>query len=147
MNFSKKEIIFYVLVFLLFYVFAKSSFYFSGWTKINNDLSILIMSLLFTGIIFLLHYFDNKDSKDSFNFELTPEKHCEGGPYMLSSASPEKKKFCAQFSNEEKNYFSCPRGFDGRPVHWERTSMSNDEWRNEMCKDNFNDYNEDPRVL
>ena len=144
MNFSKKEIIFYILVFLLFYVFAKSSLYFAGWVKINNDLSILIMSVVFTGIIFLLHHFDNKDN---FHFELTPEKHCEGGAYMLSSASPEKKKFCAQFTNEEKKYFSCPNGFDGRPVHWERTSMSNDQWRNEMCNTDFNDYKEDPRVL
>jgi len=144
MLFSKKEIVFYILVFLLFYVLAKSSFYFSNWVKINNDLSILIMGILFTIIIFLLKNFD---SRDNFYFELTPEKHCEGGDYMHSSSSPDKKKFCAQFTKEEKNYFTCPNGFDGRPVHWERTSMSNDQWRNEMCNDNFNDYKEDPRVL
>jgi hypothetical protein len=62
MLFSKKEIVFYILVFLLFYVLAKSSFYFSNWVKINNDLSILIMGILFTIIIFLLKNFDSRDN-------------------------------------------------------------------------------------
>lgn len=142
MNQSQKEIIFYVIIFLLFYVLSKSSGYVGTYFKLNNDVSLLLFSLVFTGVVFLLK---NLGNKDNFYFELTPEKHCEGGSYLYSS-DPVKKKFCSQFSQSDIANYSCCNGFHGAPVHWERTSMSDDKWNNKMCDGNFKEYT-DPQVL
>ena len=85
-------------------------------------------------------------SKDDFFFELTPEKHCDGGPYMWSS-DPEKMKYCSQFSPEDLSQYSCGAGFHGRPVHWTRSDMSDSDWNNRICQGNFKNYNDDPKVL
>ena len=140
---SKKQIIFYFLVFLIFFIIAKASLYFSKSLNINQDLTILIGALLFTSIIFLLNKIDY--TKDDFFFQLTPEKECDGGPYMYSS-NPENQKLCSKFSKQDLAQYSCCPGFHGRPVHWERNDMSDSHWNNTMCDGNFKDYN-DPTVL
>jgi hypothetical protein len=136
------ELIFYTLIFLMFYIFSYSSNYLSSYFKINNNITMLLFGLLLSGIIFLLRKYQ---TKDNFFFELTPEKHCEGGSYMYSS-SPEKQKFCSQFTPKDIKYYSCTKGFHGAPVHWERTDMSDSKWENKMCDGNFDEYN-DPKVL
>ena len=140
---SKKQIIFYILVFFIFFIIAKGSLYFSTILKINQDLSLLIGSLILTGVIFLLDKFEY--TKDDFFFQVTPEKQCDGGPYMYSS-NPEKQKLCSKFSKQDLAQYSCPSGFYGRPVHWQRNDMSDSHWNNTMCDGNFKDY-KDPMVL
>jgi len=140
---SKKQIIFYILVFFIFFIIAKASLYLSPILKINQDISLLIGALILTGIIFLLDKFDY--TKDDFFFQVTPQKQCDGGPYMYSS-NPEKQKLCSKFSKQELAQYSCPSGFDGRPVHWRRNDMSDSHWNNTMCDGNFKDYS-DPMVL
>ena len=140
---SKKQIIFYFLVFLIFFVISKASLYFSTSLKINQDITLLIGALLITGIIFLLEKFDY--TKDNFFFQLTPEKECDGGPYMYSS-NADKQKLCSKFSKQDLAQYSCSPGFYGRPVHWNRNDMSDDSWNNTMCDGNFTDYS-DPMVL
>ena len=132
MELQKKEIILYTIIFLIFYVFAKSSIYISLYLKISQDIVLIIAGLIFTVLI----YFIKSEIKDSFYFELTPEKHCEGGAYMYSS-DPVKKKFCSQFTPSQIKNFSCDRGFHGAPVHWSRTDMSDSKWENKMCDGNF----------
>lgn len=86
-------------------------------------------------------------SQDNFFFELTPEKYCEGGPYMWSS-NPEKQKFCSQFSKADMARYECPVGFHGAPV-WSQGNQpaeSNDQWKNTRCSSISKDYN-DPQVL
>lgn len=141
-----KKITFYLLIFLLFCVLTNSSIYISSNLNLNKDIIILLFAILFTGLIYALNIINSKDNKDNFHFELTPEKHCEGGAYMHSSASPEQKKFCSRFTEAQKNEFSCNPGFHGRPVHWERTDMSDSKWENKMCDGNFKEYT-DPQVL
>jgi hypothetical protein len=140
---SKKQIIFYILVFFIFFIIAKASLYLSPILKINQDISLLIGALILTGIIFLLDKFDY--TKDDFFFQVTPEKQCDGGPYMYSS-NPEKQKLCSKFSKQDLAQYSCPSGFYGRPVHWQRNDMSDSHWNNTMCDGNFKDYS-DPKVL
>lgn len=139
---SKKQIIFYILVFLLFFIIAKSSLYFSNRLKINQDLSLFIGALLLTGVILLLNKFDY--TKDDFFFEVTPEKLCGGGKYMRTS-DPELQKMCSKFSKKQLDEFNCPVGFHGRPVNYQYSNMSDSNWENTIC-DNCNEY-EDPRVL
>jgi len=141
MELQKKEIILYTIIFLIFYVFAKSGIYISSYLKFSQDIILLLCGIVFTVLI----YFITTEIKDSFYFELTPEKHCEGGAYMYSS-NKAKKEFCSQFTPSQIKDYSCNVGFHGAPVHWERTDMSDSKWENKMCDGNFNNYN-DPKVL
>lgn len=143
MNETQKEIMLYIIIFLLFYVLSKSSDYVTKYLKINEDASLLLMGLIFAGLIYLLRNLGTH--KDDFHFELTPEKQCTGGSYMYSS-DPIRKKFCSQFSPNDIANYSCCNGFHGAPVHWERTNMSDDKWENKMCDGNFKEYT-DPQVL
>lgn len=142
MDITKKKIIFFVLMFLLFYVFVKSCDLLEVHLHLNKDIIIFLLGFMYIGIMFLLIKMTN--IKDSFFFELTPEKKCDGGPYMYSS-DPEKQKLCSQFSQEDLSKYSCCPGFHGRPVWFERSDESNKDWANTMCDNGFN--NDYPKVL
>ena len=123
---SVKEIIFLLLIFLMFLTFAK----FTTLNYISNpNISILVNGIIFTLLIFLFSKI-LKDSKDSFNFEVTPAKLCDGGPYMYSS-NPERQKLCANTNTE---LVSCGVGFRGRPNNFAyNTSFSDNKWENNTC--------------
>ena len=139
---SKKQMIFYILVFLVFFIIAKISLYFSRSLNINQDLSLLIGGVIITFVIFLLDKLNY--IKDDFFFEVTPEKLCSGGDYMNSS-DPERRKLCSKFSKEQLAEYNCPVGFHGRPVNYQYSNMSDSNWNNTICDGNF-DYT-DPTVL
>ena len=138
-----KDIIFYILAALIFYIFARSSIYLNNILKINIDILLILFAILFTGILFLLKHDKSKNNSEDFIFQLTPEKHCSGGSYMWTD---EKRKFCSQFTPQDIGYFGCSAGFHGAPVHWRRTNISNDEWENKTCDCDFKRYN-DPEAL
>lgn len=139
-----KEIIFYVLIFLIFYIFSKTSIFVSENLKINQDIIILLFGVIFAAIFYLSKPIIN--NIDNFHFEVTPEKMCDGGSYMYSS-DPQKQKLCGQFSKADLAKYECPGGLDnGRPVWWNRSNDTNTEWKNTMCNGNFNDY-DTPHVL
>ena len=119
-----KDIIFYVVIAIFFYIFARSSLYLNNNLEINIDLLLVLFAVLFTCILFLLRH----EQKDSFNFQLSPEKHCRGGPYMWGDG--EKRKFCSQFKPSDIAYFSCSAGFHGQPVHFKHTNISDKNWEN-----------------
>ena len=143
MNHNNKKIFYYIIIFILFYVFSKAGHIVSKRIKVNEDLLIIFAGLIFTSIIYLLKCM--LDVKDNFHFEVTPEKLCDGGPYMYSS-NPEIKKLCDSFSNQDLAKYSCCPGFHGRPVWWERTNDTDADWNNPICKGNFKNY-DDPKVL
>ena len=132
---DKKQVIFYVLIFLFFFIFARLSVFISASMKFNIDIILIISAILFTGIVFVAKKM-MLDKKDNFFFELTPEKHCLGGSYMWSS-DPEKKKFCSQFTPQQMQEYECGTGFHGGVVKWERTDMSDADWQNPMCSQGF----------
>jgi hypothetical protein len=134
---NKNEIIYYILILLLFFVIARGSVYIGESLKLGQDIGLILGSLLFTGLIYLLK--NNYLNKDNFYFELTPEKKCDGGPYMYSS-DPERQKLCSQFSPEDLANYQCNPGFHGRPVWWQRSDESDSKWQNGMCGNPPNDY-------
>jgi hypothetical protein len=141
---NKKSTTYYVLSYLLFI-----SLSFLGLSIVNlfgYNIILHSVTILVSGIIFvIILYLTKQYQKDNFRFELTPEKHCDGGPYMYSS-DPVKKAYCSQFTPSQLAEYQCCKGFHGRPVHWNRTDMSDSKWENKMCDSNFNDYS-DPKVL
>ena len=94
------------------------------------------------------NYASNQDSMENFTFELTPEKKCDGGPYMYTS-DPERQKLCSQFSKKDLALYQCCNGYHGRPA-WKgmatNGTLSDSSWKNPSCRDIDPTYN-DPRVL
>lgn len=89
------------------------------------------------------------DNKDNFHFELTPEKHCVGGPYMYSS-DPKRQEFCSKFTKSDMDRYDCGPGFHGAPIWREgagnQPPESNVNWNNSRCNNISDTYN-DPQVL
>jgi hypothetical protein len=130
-----KNLIFFVIVFLLFYITGKIN----TLVKFKyQDVKLLVFSLVSTAIIVMVFYvgkIGDSSTKDSFSFEVSPEKLCQGGPYMYTS-NPERQRLCSQFSQQDLAQYNCGKGFVGAPVHWDYTSMSNDKWESDInCND------------
>jgi hypothetical protein len=136
------KVLLYVLIFCIFYVLSETSLFVSGYLNINKYLTLIISSLIFTALMYLLN--KNLDQQDNFHFQVTPEKLCDGGAYMYTS-DPQKQKLCNSFSPSELGKYQCLPGFHGRPVWWERTNESNADWANLMCDSGLNDFS--PHVL
>ena len=94
----------------------------------KTDYHPVLIAALFTFIIYCLDYCFT-EVKDNFNFEVTPEKLCQGGPYMYSS-NPEKLKYCQSLSPDSYFRYNCPCGFSGRPAVFQYTPLSDDKWQN-----------------
>lgn len=122
-----------------------------GRTKGNTILSLILT------LVFIAFYFICKSTTEGFFFELTPEKKCDGGPYMYSS-DPQKQALCSKFSKGDLARYECSYGnpdltgrmlYHGRPVWWEGAgngTLSNAKWENPSCGD-INPDQKDPQVL
>jgi len=70
-------------------------------------------------------------------FHVTPAKLCQGGPYMHQSGKTHE--MCKQLMSTpqgqyEYKQYNCSSGYNGRPVHFEYTPLSNNLWQNERCQ-------------
>jgi len=135
-----------LLILLLFYFF----WLFPRISDENIDGKFLKVGLTFLTIVIFQIILDatKKFSKDNFMFQLTPEKKCDGGPYMYSS-DPARQALCSKFSEKDLLRYDCPVGYHGRPVWWDGATngtLSNDNWQNDTCNQISKDY-DDPQVL
>ena len=126
-----------------------------GWKGIVGwGLGIILLA---AGIIALVNYLTKKPTKDNFHFEVTPAKKCSQGPYMTQSGKNHelcKKMWDSKEGRDQIAKYSCLNSqccgsglgeginmgdqwgsglYVGRPLHFERTPMSNHLWQNEMC--------------
>ena len=127
--------LFIILLVSFVYIFPKLT---------DNSLNSFMKSVIIFAVVIVFNIL-LKNNKDGFHFELTPEKHCDGGPYMWSS-SPEKQALCSKFSKQDLSKYNCPVGFHGRPVNFNYSAESNSQWKNERCNEISDSYN-DPQVL
>jgi len=143
---DKNKLFLYVLIFCFFYVFSEGSWFLSEYLNINKYFVLTLFGLVFTALSYLLINSNlNKTQKDNFNFQVTPEKLCDLGPYMYTS-DPIKQKLCNSFPPSDLAKYSCCPGFTkGRPVWWSRTDESNADWANTMCDSGLDDFK--PHVL
>ena len=63
--------------------------------------------------------------------QFTPQKMC-ADPFFWKN-DPLKRQYCSQFSPEDLSRYRCPRGFNGAPISFEYTAMSDSNWENKMC--------------
>jgi hypothetical protein len=133
MSSTLKEIGLFTILFLLFfglqYIHTRPEWKFE-----------LIMSIVLLAGIIGYYYGVKVCSGESFHFEVTPEKQCDGGPYMYSSAPDHVKNYCnkllsSQEGIDQYNKYNCNGAYVGRPLNFpDFAPPSNDMWENEMCK-------------
>jgi hypothetical protein len=130
-----------LIILLITFLFA--------FPMLNNSYVFNALKAFIIFGVFLLYNYLTKDIKDNFYFELTPEKYCDGGPYMWSS-NPEKKALCSKFSKAQLARYECPAGlYNGRPI-WRQGAgnmpLSDANWQNTTCNQIGKDL-PDPQVL
>ena len=134
---SIKEICFFCLIFLIIGVTLigfNQTFSKSKGSSLIISAYVVSLSLV---IIFLLIYKLAKIANcqtDGFHFEVSRSAKCRGYPYMQSS-NPELLKECEKFlsSPEGCKTASCDGMYVGKPVSFEYTPESNDNWENKRC--------------
>lgn len=124
---------------------------------LNDDPVNKIILAFILYVIFCIFYFITQLKSEGFYFELTPEKKCDGGPYMYSS-DPQRQALCSKFSKADLARYQCSYGnpeltgrmlYHGRPVWWGGAgngTLSNANWQNPSCSSIDPKYN-DPQVL
>lgn len=141
---STKEIIFFILIFVVTFLASNTSVMVINkyqTSKMTHTLYLLGLSLTIVVVLMLVYKFakiPNCNQKDGFQFQVTPAKMCEGGPYMYSSAPQELQDYCNNLlSTPEGRYqlasVSCPNGYVGSPKYFQYTPESNHLWENERC--------------
>lgn len=136
-----REVIFFVLTFLLFYLGCKFVMYWMSQKKINHDVAALTVGAIITGTLVGIYYLAkmNQHSDGYRAFEISPGAMCRGGPYMWQGDSP-RAKMCQQLASTpegkcEISKFNCPTGYEGMPkVPFEFTSNSDSCWSGVRCK-------------
>lgn len=151
---TTKEYVFFGLIFAVLFFFSKAALYMGPKMRLGNTFSLFVMSFLGSLLLLLIFKAGNiTNSSENFHFQVTPEKLCQGGPYMISSAPKEVQDYCYKLWSTPEGRcdyakFNCTGpGYVGRPLHFERTPMSNDMWQNSMCDDRVKKDRFYPSVL
>lgn len=144
---SKQELFLFITTIILFYIMTQVNNSLLKKFKINIHVTTLATGLLFTTLLIILHKSLNIQ-KDSFTFEVTPQKKCCSGLYMLQN-DPKALEYCKNLPAEELAQYCCDghAGFNGAPVHFQYTSMSDDKWQNKTCNCPGKGMLNDPCVL
>lgn len=143
MNRTKREIIFFVLVFLVFYLAVKFSEYFLQKTNMKGDFGHLTIGLIYTLAIVALYHLANLKTSEGFWDVSLPAK-CKGGPFFWGNGETELSKQCREYSQTPEGKialsgYNCPIGYVGQPgLGFYYSPLSDDNWKNTRCKDTPN---------
>jgi len=134
---SVKEIIFFGLILCIIFVGGQSAVIFK-----NNIIFNVIYSLIGVSCLILIYKFGNivQCQSDSFHFEVSPFHKCRGFPYM-QSGDPKLLEECEKLLSTPlgQKMKTCDGMYVGRPYSFdydprEFTPESNEQWKNERCK-------------
>lgn len=138
---SSREIIFFVMLFLLFFLIVKLSVYLTNKYSFNESASFLVSGIVYSLIVTALFFMANLNCDSGENFwDISAGALCKGGPYNWQGDDP-VSKMCREMAQTEKgrceiSSYSCPSGYIGTPrLPFQYTPLSNDKWHNEQCDD------------
>ena len=147
-----KQLLFFSLIFLLMVIFPKGVQLLQQETKLENTNSTILFSFVGTLLLFLIYNgvnskcsqtdkfkFDTQHNQKcpgkQFRFETDPRLRCVGGPYIYSSAPKEIQNFCNELlsTKEGRDSIMYRKEFPGKPHRGSNSTLSDDNWRNNMC--------------
>jgi hypothetical protein len=132
---KNKEILFFVLVFLLFFISVKVTMY-KGMPNVNKEYVYIGVGLAYALILASL-YFALKVDSEGF-WDITPGAMCKGGMYMMQGDS-EEAKMCRQMAETPEGRcaiasYNCAKGLNGVPSReFVHTNLSDDNYQNTSC--------------
>jgi hypothetical protein len=136
---EKREIVFFALVFLFFYLAVK---YIDQNSKTKlEDQTILSGGIMFIIAVICIYLLSNLSlhSEEGF-WDVSDYAKCKGGPFFWQGDSP-TSKMCRELASTPEGRigisgYNCPTGYVGQPgLPFYYTPLSNAEWKNERCDD------------
>ena len=134
-----KEIIFFILAFLLFCLATKTSHLWNKHTRMGQDMTMCIMGIVYTLVLVAIFYLAKMNNDSSENFwDIDPVSQCAGGPYTWQGDDP-ASRYCKKLYETPQgrcdiSSWKCGKAYVGRPgLPFYYTPLSNDKWQNERC--------------
>ena len=143
MNSSSKEIIFFLMFFILTILSGISTVIVYKKTNVYPFLTLVGFS--FISSVILITVYKLSKMNEGFHFEVTPEKTCDGGAYMHQSNKMCQKLWSTPEGRKDLATYNCLNGdcdkeglYNGRPLNMGyRQDLSDDNWQNNSCQGNF----------
>jgi len=140
MNKKLREIIYFALIFLLFFLTVKLSLYWRDNTNLNMDVILILTGLLYMGVMIGI-FFLAKLQNNSENFwDVSDYAKCKGGSFFWQGDS-ETSKMCRELNSTPEGRigisgYNCPTGYVGQPgLPFYYTPISDDSWNNQRCEE------------
>lgn len=134
---SSRQVIFFVLVFLMFFLAVKiGQLWLARLSNLNHDIIFIIIGLAYTCSIIGFYYLAKINTSSEGFWEVSPAARCKGNWYMHQGDS-ESAKMCQEMAETpegraEISSYNCPTGYIGVPkVPFVYTPLSDDNWQDE----------------
>lgn len=142
MPLTNKEILFFILAFMVMFMMNNAALYLNGKFKWNTNgvIPVMVATQLATIVLLVVYKVGNvAECGEEFLFEVSKPKQCQGGWYMRQGEeNKELNEYCKKLMStpegrREYSQMNCTLpGFVGRPVTFNRTPMSDALWENKM---------------
>ena len=136
---SVREVIYFTLIFLVFFLAVKLGQFWLEKTGMNNDAVCIIVGIVYTLIMIVIFYLAKLQTKEDF-WDVSDPARCKGGPYFWQGDS-ETSKMCSEMAQTPEGRvsisgYNCPVGYVGQPgLPFYYSPLSGDNWQNERCED------------
>lgn len=136
---STREIIYFVLLFLIFFLSLKLLEFWNTKIEINKDVSYILVGIIYTLVMVGLFYLAKMQTNEPF-WDVSDAAKCKGGPYFWQGDS-ENSKMCRELASTPEGMvaisgYNCPVGYVGQPgLPFYYSPLSDDNWKNERCED------------
>lgn len=139
---SSRELIFFVLLFLIFFLSVKTGKFWSESAKSpSEDIVYLIVGLSYMCIMIGIFNLAKLDSSPSEPFwDISPAAKCKGGKYMWQGSSAAAVK-CRELADSPQgramiSAYNCAKGFIGVPKkQFQYSPLSDDNWQDQRDQD------------
>jgi hypothetical protein len=136
---SVREIIYFILIFLIFFLAVKLAQFWLEKSNMNFDMAYLIVGLLYTLVMVALFFLAKLQTKEGF-WDVSDAAKCKGGPYFWQGDS-QTSQMCREMAKTPEGKvaisgYNCPSGYVGQPgLPFYYSPLSDDNWKNERCED------------
>lgn len=138
---SRREVLFFILVFLLFFIVSKACCrHIQTNLNINRNISFLVFGAIYTVVIIFCYWVAQLFCSNSEGFwDVSPFAKCKGTQYMWQGDSAEAK-LCREMADTTEgrigiSSYNCPKGYNGQPsLPFYYTPLSDDNYENERCE-------------
>jgi hypothetical protein len=135
---SVREVIYFVLIFLVFFLSVKLAQFWIEKSSMNSDMAYMIVGVVYTLVIIALFFLAKLQSNEGF-WDVSDAAKCKGGAYFWQGDSP-TSKMCRELASTPEGMvaisgYNCPSGYVGQPgLPFYYSPLSDDNWKNERCE-------------